>query len=156
MFRRLRLVSAALYMYIYICNENWPFLHVPLLGNLFIHILFFLIVANPTVSITPQNSSTVLQGTNVNFTCTADGLPKPTITWSKINESSFATTSVITNAEEESILILTNVTNDEEGTYECTAYNTGKSVKKQVRLVVHGKGCTIYQRHSAIFSNSIF
>ena len=117
---------------------------------------YVFIVVIPTVSITPPNNSSVLQGTNVNFTCRADGLPKPTITWSKINESSFATTSVITNAEEESILILTNVTNDEEGTYECTAYNRGKPVKKQVRLVVHGKGCTIYQRHSAIFSNSIF
>ena len=114
------------------------------------------IVVIPTVSITPPNSNTLLQGTNINFTCTADGLPKPTITWSKINGSSFATTSVIKKSEEESILILTNVTNDEEGTYECTAYNRGKPVKKQVRLVVHGKGSTIYQRHLTVFSNSIY
>ena len=80
-------------------------------------------------------------------------MPKPTITWSKINGSSFATTSVIKKSGEESILILTNVTNDEEGTYECTAYNRGKPVKKQVRLVVHGKGSTIYQRHLTVFSN---
>ena len=83
-------------------------------------------------------------------------MPKPTITWSKINGSSFATTSVIKKSEEESILILTNVTNDEEGTYECTAYNRGKPVKKKVRLVVHGKGSTIYQRHLTVFSNSIY
>ena len=97
----------------------------------------------PTVSITKSpNTSTVLQGTNVTFTCTADGAPKPTITWSRINGTNFTTKSTIKTSEGKSVLILTNVTNEEEGIYECTAHNRGNPVKKQVRLVVHGKSST--------------
>ncbi len=92
------------------------------------------------VSITKSpNTSIVLQGTNVTFTCTADGAPKPTITWSRIDGVNFTTKSAIRTSKGNSILMLTNVTNEEEGMYECTAHNRGKPVKKQVRLVVHSK-----------------
>ena len=39
--------------------------------------------------------------------------------------------------------MLKNVTNEEEGIYECTAHNRGRPVKKQVTLVVHGKNSMI-------------
>jgi hypothetical protein len=97
----------------------------------------------PKVSITKTpNTSTVLQGTNVAFTCTTDGSPKPTIAWSRVNGTiSTAKFSEITS-EGKSVLMLTNVTNEEEGMYECTAHNRGKPVKKQVILIVHGKRST--------------
>jgi hypothetical protein len=84
-----------------------------------------------------------LQGTNVNFTCTADGSPKPTITWSRVNGTNFTIRTGITTSEGNSVLMLKNVTNEEEGIYECTAHNRGRPVKKRVRLVVHGKNSTI-------------
>ncbi len=96
-----------------------------------------------TVSITKSpNTSIVLQGTNVTFACTADGAPKPTITWSRIDGMNFTTKSGIKTSERKSVLMLTKVTNEEEGMYECTVHNRGKPVKKQVRLVVHGKCST--------------
>ncbi len=84
----------------------------------------------------------MLQGTNVTFTCTADGAPKPRITWSRINGTNFTTKSAIKTSEGKSVLMLTSVTNEEEGMYECTVHNRGKAVKKQVRLDVHGKSST--------------
>jgi hypothetical protein len=101
------------------------------------------IVVVPKVSITKTpNTSTVLQGTNVTFTCTTDGSPKPTIAWSRVNGTISMTKSSEITSEGKSVLMLTNVTNEEEGMYECTAQNRGKPVKKQVSLIVHGKRST--------------
>jgi hypothetical protein len=94
----------------------------------------------PKVSITKvPGTSTVLQGTNVTFTCTAVASPKPTITWTRVNGT---IVNGIISYEGKSVLMLTNVTNEEEGMYECTAHNRGKPVKKQVSLIVHGKRST--------------
>lgn len=91
----------------------------------------------PKVSITKTpNTSTVLEKTNVNFTCTANGAPKPTISW---NRNISMTKSSINTFDGGSILMLTNVTNSEEGIYTCTAKNRGTPVKQKVKLTVHGK-----------------
>lgn len=101
-------------------------------------------VVVPNVSVaTALNSSTVLEGTNVTFTCTAEGAPKPSITWSR--EFGNLSTSKFSSrlSEGRNVLLITNVTNNEEGVYECTAHNRGKPVTKQVKLIVHGKKITV-------------
>ena len=94
----------------------------------------------PKVSITKTpNTSTVLEGTNINFTCTADGAPKPTISWSRVLGNNSVVKSSIKTPDGRNILMLTNVTNSEEGMYTCTAQNRGnKLVKRKVDLIVHG------------------
>ena len=100
----------------------------------------------PKVSITKTpNTTRVLEDTNVNLTCTADGAPRPTINWSgnkgviSIMRSSTKTFDGKHPFESKSILLLKNVTNEQEGLYECTAFNKGRPMKKQVNLIVHGK-----------------
>ena len=93
----------------------------------------------PTVSLAKTPStSTVLESTNVTFTCTADGAPKPTISWRRVNGNISTTKSSTKTSQGQSVLELTNVTNEEEGVYECVAHNRGTPVKKQVNLIVHG------------------
>ena len=98
----------------------------------------------PKISITGSpNTSTVLDGTNVNFTCTANAAPKPTLSWSRVNKN-FTAISSIKTADRRSILMLTNVTNDEEGIYTCSAQNRGPPVERHVNLTVHGTVSTLY------------
>ena len=94
----------------------------------------------PKVSITKTpNMNTVLEGTNINFTCTADGAPRPTISWSRVLGNNSVAKSSIKTPDGRNILMLTNVTNSEEGMYTCTAQNRGnKPVKRKVDLIVHG------------------
>ena len=93
----------------------------------------------PRVLITKtRNTSTVLEGTNINFTCTADGAPKPTISWITGPGNNSVAKSSIKTSDGRNILMLTNVTNSEEGIYTCTAQNRGKPVKRKVELIVHG------------------
>ena len=97
----------------------------------------------PTVSLakTP-NTNTVLESTNVTFTCMANGAPKPTISWRRVNGNISSTKSSIKTSQGQSVLELTHVTNKEEGFYECVAHNRGTPVKKQVNLIVHGTYCS--------------
>ncbi|XP_028394789.1 hemicentin-1-like [Dendronephthya gigantea] len=90
------------------------------------------IILVPSVSITKSpNTSTVLQGTNVTFNCTAIGVPKPTVTWRGRN------TTLVPSVLGTSVLTLKNVTNKDEGMYECSAHNRGSPVKKKIKLIVH-------------------
>ena len=101
----------------------------------------------PKVSITKTpNTTRVLEGTNVNLTCTAAGAPKPTISWSRDKgvisslKSSNKTFDGKHPFESKNILFLKNVTNEEEGIYNCSAFNRGEPKKEHVMLTVHGKG----------------
>ena len=98
----------------------------------------------PKISITGSpNTSTILDGTNVNFTCIANGAPKPTVSWSRVDKN-FTAKSSIKTADRRSILMLTNVTNNEEGMYTCSAQNRGPPVERHVNLAVHGTVSTLY------------
>ncbi|XP_028410342.1 uncharacterized protein LOC114532921 [Dendronephthya gigantea] len=93
------------------------------------------IVLVPSVFITKSpNTSTVLQGTNVTFNCTAIGVPKPTVTW---NTAVRRNTTLVPSVLGTSVLALKNVTNKDEGMYECSAHNRGSPVKRKIKLIVH-------------------
>ncbi len=68
-------------------------------------------------------------GSNVTFNCTATGYPKPTITWTK-NGNPYSVQStprakVITDeGTSVSQLLITGVTSDDYGEYQCVANNS--------------------------------
>ena len=104
--------------------------------------LFDLVV--PTIKITRHPvKDTVLEGTDVQINCSADGSPKPLVKWSNKyikNPSTDVGNATLGNNS----LLLENVTNQDEGTYECSANNRGGPVLKNVTLTVHGRYSKIH------------
>ena len=101
-------------------------------------LLFVIVVPKVSITKTP-NTSTVLEGTDVNFTCKTDGAPKPTISWSRLDKNILS----IKTPDGKSILMLRKVTNNKEGMYTCTAQNRGRPVERHVNLTVHGTVPTV-------------
>ena len=65
-------------------------------------------------------------GTSVTFTCTAQGFPRPTITWAHNNESATVSRYISTNFDigddtAQSVLTIKNVTAQDSGQVVCTA-----------------------------------
>ena len=96
----------------------------------------------PDMSILPMNA-TVLINSNINFTCTANGYPKPhNITWQhnilhaanyNYSMSSLNSTAVT------STLTIRNLDHTYSGNYYCSAYNDIASTEKFAILTVNGK-----------------
>ena len=86
------------------------------------HLLFPAVVENP------KNQS-VFIGSNVTFNCTAMGLPTPTISWMKNNDSCVVTSDVRArvvsdNKNNHSQLIINKVRIEDNGKYQCVASNS--------------------------------
>ena len=99
----------------------------------------------------PRNQSTDI-GANVTFKCTATGLPKPSISWIKNNDS-FALQSnprvtFIDNPHSlknhktmQSQLFITGVKKEDFGKYQCEAKNSGgKNLSLPAFLTPKGTG----------------
>lgn len=99
---------------------------------------YSLILVIPRVSVHKlPNTRSVLEGTNVNFTCSADGSPQPSISWNIVN-GTLQSHSTFMKAKGKLVLVLNNVTNKDEGVYQCLAHSRGSLVMKSLSLVVHG------------------
>ena len=85
----------------------------------------------------PRNQ-TVPEGKTAKFVCKAAGFPKPAITWT-FNDGSFPSLTIENNTEEESQLLVPNVTKDMEGTYKCTAENKASRASAVSILRILGK-----------------
>ena len=72
----------------------------------------------------PTDTTGTLGG-SVLFTCTATGIPLPTITWSSASRSSIEATGdmVINGTTRQSTLTLSNLQDDDFNKYTCTASN---------------------------------
>lgn len=82
-------------------------------------------------------------GSNVTFNCTATGCPKPTITWKKDNDSHSIQAKVITDDETTlSQLVITGVTREDYGKYQCVA-NNSTGVKTSRAALLHQIGQAI-------------
>ena len=77
---------------------------------------------------------TVTQYQTATFYCSADGNPKPSVSWSKIS----GTGLVNTDGQDNKLQIKSADYND-TGSYVCTATNVLGQVKKVVKLFVEGK-----------------
>ena len=79
-------------------------------------------------------SLTVTQNQTATFYCSADGNPKPTVSWSKIS----GTGLVNKDGQDNKLQISTTGYND-SGSYVCKAANVLGQVQKVVKLFVEGK-----------------
>ena len=72
----------------------------------------------------PVNTSAMIND-NVTFTCTATGIPLPTITWMDENDNSVLVGSdmIIDNTTIRSTLTLSNLQAEDFDNYTCTATN---------------------------------
>ncbi|XP_046846179.1 receptor-type tyrosine-protein phosphatase S-like isoform X2 [Xenia sp. Carnegie-2017] len=103
------------------------------------------IILTPQVSVHKlPNTRSVLEGTNVNFTCSANGSPQPSISWNIVN-GTLQSHSTFMEAKGKLVLVLNNVTNKDEGVYQCLAHSRGSLVMKSLSLVVHVKPRIIEQ-----------
>ena len=90
-------------------------------------------ISAPEVIVSPT-SLTVTQNQTATFYCSADGNPKPSVSWSKIS----GTGLVNTDGRDNKLQIKSAGYND-TGSYVCSAANVLGEVKKVVKLFVEGK-----------------
>lgn len=93
----------------------------------------FLILGNlekPEIVEHPK-SQTYSVGSDLVFSCTATGLPKPNITWIKNNDPNvtkanprFKTILDLDDTKCHSVLLITNATKEDAGTYQCFVNNS--------------------------------
>jgi len=79
----------------------------------------------PIITEAPTNTPGTIGG-SVTFTCTAVGIPLPTITWNSHSNNSIVATSdtIIDFSTRQSVLTLSDLQDDEFERYTCTATNT--------------------------------
>ena len=90
-------------------------------------------ISAPEVTVSPS-SLTVTQYQNATFYCSADGNPKPSVSWSTIDGAG----PVNTDGKDNKLQIKSAGYND-TGSYVCSAANVLGEVKKVVKLFVEGK-----------------
>ena len=76
----------------------------------------------PVITEGPINTPGVLGG-SVMFTCTATGIPLPTITWMDENIILMGSDMIINDTAIQSTLTLSNLQDDDFDNYTCTATN---------------------------------
>lgn len=94
----------------------------------------------PKITKGPQSISD-LQETDANFSCSADGIPPPTILWTFTSNENSVTTLGSTKNYNSGIhvtgeLDLLNVTENNFGTYSCVAVNRFDTDTKVATLVL--------------------
>ena len=90
-------------------------------------------ISAPEVIVFPT-SLTVTQNKTATFYCSADGSPRPSVSWTKIS----GTRLVNTGGQDNKLQIKTVGYND-RGSYVCSAANVLGEIKKVVKLFVEGR-----------------
>ena len=96
----------------------------------------------PEFTDVPVNQTAPI-GATVTFNCSVSGHPKPTITWMKENDSHSVQSSpraeIITDVDKGlSQLVITGVTSEDYGKYQCVANNSAGVKESQVAFLYPG------------------
>jgi len=97
----------------------------------------------------PVNQTAFL-GSNVTFSCTATGFPKPTITWAKDNDSDSVQYSprlkILTGDGNNSFsqLAIKEVKSEDYGTYHCVANNSAGVKISNLALEYRSISCHVF------------
>ena len=83
--------------------------------------------------IVSPTSLTVTQNQTAAFYCSADGNPKPTVSWSKISGK-----GLVNTGGQDNKLQIKGAGYNDTGSYVCTATNVLGQAKKVVKLFVEG------------------
>ncbi|XP_054720927.1 basement membrane-specific heparan sulfate proteoglycan core protein-like [Uloborus diversus] len=90
----------------------------------------------PAIDLYPEATQIVLRGGSALFQCrVTSGSPTPTVEWTRADGSPFTSSTEIVNG---GVIRFNRVTGDEEGTYICTAENSGGRVTAQAVLQITG------------------
>ncbi|KAL9954556.1 hypothetical protein ACROYT_G042112 [Oculina patagonica] len=89
---------------------------------------------SPQIFEVPRNQ-TALKGNTVNFTCKANGLPKPRVWWT-FNDGNLSSNAIQHSIKNGSLLLLSNVTKDMGGKYQCVAENIKNVTASTATLTV--------------------
>ncbi|GFS51261.1 basement membrane-specific heparan sulfate proteoglycan core protein [Trichonephila inaurata madagascariensis] len=90
----------------------------------------------PAIELYPEATQTVIRGGSSLFQCRVTaGIPTPTVEWVRADGSPFTSSTEILNG---GVIRFNRVTGDEEGTYICTAENSGGRVTAQAVLQIQG------------------
>ena len=91
-------------------------------------------ISSPAVVVSPV-TLTVNEGGTASFQCSASGNPEPAVTWSKLDNQSDITQSVVSRGK----LELKKVTGSDSGMYQCSATNILGNSQEVVRLAINGE-----------------
>ena len=89
-------------------------------------------ISAPEVTVSPT-SLTVTQNQTATFYCSADGNPKPSVSWSKISGK-----GLVNKDGQDNKLQIKSAGYNDTGNYVCTATNVLGQGKKVVKLFVEG------------------
>ena len=91
-------------------------------------------ISAPVVAVSPANLTVNESGT-ASFQCSVSGNPEPAIVWSKWDNMSEVSKSVVSRGR----LLLKNVNESDSGEYQCSATNILGHALTVVQLVVNGE-----------------
>nr|XP_042896680.1 basement membrane-specific heparan sulfate proteoglycan core protein [Parasteatoda tepidariorum] len=90
----------------------------------------------PSIELYPEATQTIIRGGSCLFQCRVTaGIPTPTVEWVRADGSPFTSSTEILNG---GVIRFNKVTGDEEGTYICTAENSGGRTTAQAVLQIQG------------------
>ncbi|KAG8188529.1 hypothetical protein JTE90_004764 [Oedothorax gibbosus] len=90
----------------------------------------------PAIELYPEATQTIIRGGSCLFQCRVTaGIPTPTVEWVRADGSPFTSSTEVLNG---GVIRFNRVTGDEEGTYICTAENSGGRTTAQAVLQITG------------------
>ena len=105
------------------------------------YLIFYPIVPAPVVTTPLTANHSHGDNTHVILTCTFQSLTTPNITWSTNATNQILSNPTLSSSSisHTSILMLRNITSDNEGLYTCTATNEGGRIQSSGRVDILGK-----------------
>ena len=95
----------------------------------------------PSVVSGPSNQS-VFEGTNVQFSCQVDGIPKPSVAWFRHNDVAplqNSSSTVMTQSGQTFHLSILNISLIDQGRFKCVASSRFGTHSKEAELLVKSK-----------------
>ena len=95
----------------------------------------------PSVVSGPSNQS-VFEGTNVQFSCKVDGIPKPSVAWFRHNDVAplqNSSATVMTQSGQTFHLSILNISLIDQGRFKCVASSRFGTHSKEAELLVKSK-----------------
>ena len=118
---------------------------------------YFIITEKPEIVEHPKNQTYSI-GSDLVFSCTATGLPQPNITWIKNNDPNVTKTNPrlrtildLDDTKSHSVLLITEATKEDAGTYQCFVNNSAGERTSNVASLHIKEGELLKLREQIVF-----